>query len=1044
MSFILYAAIVDVNGDLLYFALMEHVVVWQLTPVVTVYAIATLLAVSIALLAYGRRTTLGAAPLLALMLAVATWTAMDGMFNAITTYSGKILFAKLSYLGIVAAPVLFFVFAVRFTRKDRLLTPFRMALLWVVPVVVLLLVVTNEIHLLIWPDAQMRAMPSGVTLVLEHGPAFWLIVVYSYLLLLAGSVLIGYAMIRYRNLYGRMSPILLVAVALPWIANLAYLANLNPLPGVDLTSVALVFTGILVAWAIFRRGLFDLAPVARSLLFENMGDGIIVVDDSERVIDANPASYYLLGLAETDLGRLLAEVVPYGAALSNCAHNIGDASTMFMGLHGKLVEPHVTEIYDRRHRLIGHMLVVRDVTEREQSAEELRQSELRHRTLVERAPFPALVVDDVAGVLLQANQRASALFGFGVTQPGAVQLAGFFADPADYDRLLARVRDEGHVADFEVELQDCQAHRVWVLASASAIDYAQKSAIIIAYNDITERRRIETEVRAAKEVAEAATRAKSEFLANMSHEIRTPMNAIIGMNSLLLDTSLTPTQTDYVETVRNSSESLLAIINDILDFSKIESGKLELEAAPFDLPDCLGSAIDIVSVQASNKHLELILDEDPNIPNTVIGDVTRLRQVLVNLLSNAVKFTDIGEVTMAVAVVSDKQGLPPGEQPAVVRLAIEVRDTGLGISPTHMEKLFRTFSQVDTSTTRRFGGTGLGLAISKRLVELMGGAISVQSKGIPGQGSTFRIEVPFRVTSQLGLRRRADKVSLANRQFLVVDDNATNLRILKLQLEALGMHGEATTSAADALERIRRGAHYDVAILDWVMPEMSGYQLASSIRSLRTAAALPLVILTSMDQKPEVMNERLAEAYLRKPVKPDQLQDVLMQVIGSVAAVQKEDPPSGWDPTLGERRPMRILMAEDNRVNQKVLQGMLGRIGYKADVVGNGAEALEALARQTYDVVLMDIQMPVMDGEEATRRVRSECSAVRQPYIIAMTANAFEDQRLLYLQSGMDDYVSKPVDPAKLIVALDRAWSWVSERRVCPKMASQAVGNSTP
>ncbi|MBK8050402.1 MAG: response regulator [Anaerolineales bacterium] len=1044
MSFILYAAIVDVNGDLLYFALMEPVVVWQLTPVVTIYTIATLLALSIAFLAFRRRSTLGAMPLMALMLAVATWTAMDGLFNAVTTYSGKILFAKLSYLGIVAAPVLFFGFAVRFTRKDRVLTPLRLTMLWVVPVIVLLLVFTNELHLLIWPAAEMRVLPSGITLVLAHGPAFWLVVAYSYLLLLAGSVLIGYAMIRYRNLYGRMSPILLIAVALPWIANLAYLANLNPLPGVDLTSIALVFTGILVAWAIFRRGLFDLAPVARSLLFENMGDGIIVVDDNERVIDANPASYYLLGLAGADLGRMLVELAPYGPALSRCVQRTSDASAMFLGLHGKLVEPHATEIYDRRERLIGHVIIVSDVTERERAAEELRQSELRHRTLVERAPFPTLVIEAVTGVLLQANQRASALFGFGVIQPGAVYLVGFFANPADYDRLLTRVWEEGHVADFEVELQDCQGHRVWVLASASAIDYAQESAIIIACNDITERRRIETEVRAAKEIAEAATRAKSEFLANMSHEIRTPMNAIIGMNSLLLDTSLTPTQYDYVETVRNSSDALLAIINDILDFSKIESGKLELESAPFDLPDCLGSAIDIVSVQASNKQLELILDEDPNIPRTVIGDVTRLRQVLVNLLSNAVKFTDNGEVTMAVAVISDQIGTPPPAQLPVARLAIEVRDTGLGIPPTQMGRLFRTFSQVDASTTRRFGGTGLGLAITKRLVELMGGVISVQSKGIPGQGSTFRIEIPFRVSSQLGLRSRADKVSLAERQFLVVDDNATNLRILKLQLEALGMRGEATTSAADALERIRGGAVYDVAILDWVMPEMSGYQLASAIRGLRTPAALPLVILTSMDQKPEVMNERLAEAYLRKPVKPDQLQTVLMQVIGSVAAAPKDGTPSGWDPTLGERRPLQILMAEDNRVNQKVLQGMLGRIGYKAEVVGNGAEALEALARKEYDVVLMDIQMPVMDGEEATRRVRSECSAACQPYIIAMTANAFEDQRLLYLQSGMDDYVSKPVDPAKLIVALDRAWSWVSERKASPIMASQAVGNSMP
>ena len=670
----------------------------------------------------------------------------------------------------------------------------------------------------------------------------------------------------------------------------------------------------------------------------------------------------------------------------------------------------------------GMALVKRERAEaaRRHAIEEARRNRERWRIMVETLPKPAVHLQD--GELWMNEPLVRCL---GYPRDVIVALDRWFELVFGPRAAVVRVQYETDRAGGFVQSREVLARRQdgaerWIEFTAHIYDPGE----VWLLEDVTERKEYQAGIIAAREQAVAAALAKSAFLATVSHEIRTPMNGVIGMTNLLLESPLDPRQREMTETIRNCGETLIVGINDILDFSKIESGGMELESEPVDLRACVEDCLDLFAGRAAEKDLDFVYRMPPECPATIRGDSTRLRQILCNLIGNAIKFTAAGEVEVRLEVAGG--GRPAEGEDFTLR--VSVRDTGIGIPADRMDRLFKSFSQMDTSTARKYGGTGLGLAISKRLAELMGGTMGVTSE--PCRGSTFFFTLPTHAeVSRHQFSVLSAKPSLQGTNVLLVVDNQTTSAVLESYLAQWGMPCFAVHEAPQALRLLQDRGRYNVLLTELHLPGMDGFELC---RRLRDAGGVqPKIIMISSQTRADIRAEALAlgvAALLQKPIRPGTLLQTIEELLASGTKSASPLPPAASTVAvnLAAELPLRILIADDNKVNQLVAKRMFERLGYRVDLAANGTEAVGAVESRDYDVVFMDVQMPEMNGFEATQRIRSVVPPARQPWIVALTANVLEGDRETCLQNGIDDYLPKPIR----FPDLERALRAAKARRV--------------
>jgi PAS domain S-box-containing protein len=772
-------------------------------------------------------------------------------------------------------------------------------------------------------------------------------------------------------------------------------------------------------------------------IVESVPNGIVMVDQEGRIVLFNSQAERLFGYAKEELlDQPIELLIPWRYREMQLQHRgkffdlpqsrTTDAGLELYGVRKDGSEFPVEVGLNPLEAPGGiHVLAsVVDITERKAADDRLRHSEERFRAMIENVKDHAIFMLDPEGRVLTWNKGAERLRGYKSEEIIGKHYSCLFpredCETGKPEKLLQAARDEGQCEDEGWRLRK-DGSKFWANVVIAAV--RDKGGTLIGFSnvtgDLTRRRRIEEELTFAKEEADAANQAKSAFLANISHEIRTPMTGIIGMAGLLGDTELSPEQREYCEIIRRSSESLLTVINEVLDFSKVESGKLELEIIDFDLRSAVAEVTDLFAKQAADKRIEFITSIPDDVPTDLRGDPGRLRQIISNLVNNGLKYTAEGKVIVGVALLEETE--------THVNLRFTVSDTGIGIPKNKIEKLFTSFTQIDASISRRYGGTGLGLAICKNLVELMDGEIGVDSE--PEKGSTFwftlrLLKQPEHVRETLGAH-----ANFSGLRMLIVDGNSASRAVIEHYLSSLGITNQSAEDGPAALELLRvasaKGEPYDLAIIEFMLPGMDGHELAQIIRNHSEFGALKLLLLTSVGKTGA---EKLAKAagvdgYLTVPVNRARLVECLAVLMGQAPKSDSSNILS-TRPMLTEHNSsprLRVMVADDNHINQKVISSLLNKMGHRADVVADGKEALEAFKLVPYDVLLMDVQMPEIDGFEACRQIRAlEESKGRHTPIIAITAHARKEDREKCLAAGMDDYVSKPIKPRDLRAALAR------------------------
>lgn len=832
-----------------------------------------------------------------IMLTMSGWALCETFWVLGETLATKLFWGRMMVFFFSTIPFCSVAFAMLYTNQDRKQIRPRLTRLMIPTLLFMGLALTNPLHHLYFKTAELVDRGTYTMIQVEAGILYLPHIAFIYICILSSIALFASAAWRWQQPYRGQATILFLAYLLPLVGSGISIFGLGNLPRLDYTPLMFNLAGIVMALGLFRYRLFDLVPLARQLVLNNLPDAFFVVDARRSVVDTNPVGQTFFAGIPDVIGRSLPELLKQPIDLTAVdgpkkVEILLPTTNPTAGMPPwRNYELKITPLNDHEGQRQGSLLIFQDITHWKQTEKRLKTQQTLSENLAE--------------------------------------------------------------------------------------EYLK-----------------------AKEGAESANQAKSEFLANMSHEIRTPLNAVVGMTNLLADTPLSAEQVELVQTIRQSSDSLLSIISDILDFSKIEAKQVELEQRPFDLVACLESALDFVAAKAAEKQLELICDLSENLPVHIVGDMTRLRQILINLLNNAVKFTLVGEVVLSVKA----QFEPETNE---VALSFVVRDSGVGIEANKMGQLFQSFTQADNSITRQYGGTGLGLAISKQLVEMMGGEIGVESVYAVGSSFYFTIHAPVAPAERPSYRQK-EQALFRDKQVLVVESNETNRGVLCRQVTFWGLTATPAATIATASQFLQDGRSWDAVLL------ASGP--TNELERLCGEKGIPYLRLTVVG----LATEPTTKTSLTKPAKAAVLYEALHHLLAGTQAPATSRP-TIYKTDMATHLPLRILLAEDNRVNQKLAIATLKKLGYETAVANNGEEVLAALQTAVYDVVLMDVQMPKMDGLTATSRIRRDFPVAQQPYIIAITANATVEDRQQCLAVGMNDYLSKPFQVNDLVQALHLA-----------------------